>query len=289
MVLRKAFYLFCILALLAGSSHIALADSMTDVEAFFSREESPSGIIEVPGRGPMRYYAQNDTLWGGLIYEKENTGTKRPFRDSGCSPTALAMAVASIVPAEELSRISDYAKRAYSLCSCSLNKARCTHNHTRYVLTTQRDFERFLPLVFGDFATGNNIRGVISRATSPGTASAYLSHIAAVYGLTMRIETSYDKAREFVGKDNSAVVVLAGRSSAFTTIGHYMFLAGQDDEYMYILDPLCRKSYTKYPYGSKLKVLQPGLVRMKHLNYAIGDFGSFIVLERPAAVEGPAA
>ena len=280
---KRTFLLFCALVLLLGSAHAAQADSMTDMEAYFSQDEGYSGLVEVPGSGLVRYYDQNDPLWGDLIYEKEGASTKLPFRDSGCSPSALAMAVAWLMPGEELSRIADFAKREYSLCSCSLSKARCTHSHTRYVLTTQRDYERFLPLVFGDFAAGNNTTGVVSRTTSPGTASAYLQHIADVYGLTLRFEKAYAKIRDLVGRKDTAVVALAGSHGAFTTVGHYMFLAGKDEKYMYILDPLYRKGYNKFPNGYKLTVVQPGLVAMPH-NYAyIGDFGSFIVLEKPEA------
>lgn len=288
MAFRKTILILCVSVLIFGAIQGSLADSMTDVEAYFSQDEGYSGLVEVPGSGLVRYYAQNDPLWGDLIYEKEGVSTKRPFRDSGCSPTALAMAVAALIPGEQLSRIADFAKREYSLCSCSLSKARCTHNHTRYVLTTQRDYERFLPLVFGDFAARNNTRGVTSRTTSPGTASAYLQHIADVYGLTLRFEKSYDKIKDLVGQENTAVVVLAGRHGAFTTVGHYMYLAGKDEKYMYILDPLSRKGYNKFPNGYKLTVLQPGLVAMPHNFSYIGDFGSFIVLEKPAPSAEPA-
>lgn len=281
--LRKTVLILCVSVLALGYAHVSFADAMTDMEAFFSNKESVSGIIDVPERGPMRYYAQNDELWGALAYEKENTNTRRPFRDSGCSPSALAMAVASLVPGEELGKIASQAKQPYSLCSCSVTKARCTHNHARYVLTSQRDFERFLPLIFGDFAIGNNQQGVVSRSTSAGTGTAYLQKIADVYGLSMRTVNNYKDVCPLVGKEGTAVVALAGKGGAFTNTGHYVFLASQDDEFLYILDPLQRTDYHGYKNGSKIQVVRPGLVVLKHINNSAAKFGSFIVLEKPAS------
>ena len=277
--LKKMVLVWCVSVLVLGSAHVSFADAMTDMEAYFSQQESYSGLVDVPGRGKMRYYAQNDSLWRDLAYEKEDTSSRRPFRDSGCSPSAMAMAVASLIPEDQLSVISKYAKREYSLCSCSLNKARCTHSHTRYVLTSQRDFVRFLPLVFGDFAAGNNTLGVVSRSSAVGTGSAYLAQIAKVYGLSFRTTNDYLEVRNLVGKKDTAVVALAGKHGAFTTTGHYIFLASKDKDNMYILDPMLRKNYRGYPKGSKLTVIQPGLVSMKHKDNGIADFSGFIVLE----------
>ena len=281
--LKKLVLVWCVSVLVLGNAHVSFADAMTDVEAFFSAQESYSRMIDVPGRGLMRYYAQNDSLWGDLAYEKEDTSSRRPFRDSGCSPSSLAMAVASLIPEESLSVISRYAKREYSLCSCSINKARCTHSHTRYLLTTPRDFARFLPLVFGDFAAGNNTLGVVSRSSAVGTGGAYIAQIAKVYGLNLRTLKNYQDARKLVGKKNTAVIALAGRHGAFTTTGHYIFFAAKDKDNMYILDPMLRKNYRGYPKGSKLKVIQPGLVAMRHKDNGIADFSSFIILEKKAS------
>ena len=277
---RKTALVLCAAVLLTGYAHVSFADAMTDMEAFFSRKESLSGMMDVPGKGPMRYYAQNDELWGALCYEKENTNTRRPFRDSGCSPSSLAMAVAALIPAEELPKIGNYAKTPYSLCSCSLTKARCTHSHTRYVLTSQRDYERFLPLVFGDFAIGNNQQGVVSRASAAGTGTAYLGKIAEIYGLNMRTLTNYRDVKDLVTRKDVAVVALAGKGGAFTTTGHYVFLAGADDEFLYVFDPMLRTDYHGYKNGSKLQVVKPGLVALKHIHNSAAQFGSFIVFER---------
>lgn len=282
--LRKTVLALCVFALILGCAHVSFADAMTDMEAYFSQEEGYSGLVEVPGFGEMRYYAQNDPLWRDLIYEKEDThASSRPFRDSGCSPTALAMAVANLVSADELSVIRQYAKHDFALCSCSVNKGRCTHSHTRYVISSQRDYERFLPLIFGDFAAGNNTLGVVSRSTAVGTGSAYLEKIAQVYGLSIRFVNDYSEAVELVGTKNASVMALAGKNGVFTTVGHYMYLAGKDGENLFIFDPLLRKNYRAYTNWSKVEVLQPGLVSMRHKDFWAAKFSYFIVLEKEAA------
>ena len=278
--LRRLALLLGVCVLLLGNAHVSFADDLTLIEAFFTRPEQYSGWIDVPGKGSVRYYAQNDPLWGALTYEREGTSQRRPFRDSGCGPTAAAMAVAALIPAEELSRVAAFAKRDYSLCPCSLNRERCNRAHARYVLTSERDFDRFLPLVFGDFATGNNTFGTCSRGEAQGTATGFLWDIAKVYGLDMRIVSDFGQALEAL-RSGSAVIATAGKSGAFTNTGHYVFLASADDERLYVLDPLRREEY-KTNQGKKLEILQPGLVALTYENVPAAAFGNFIIMDRKA-------
>ena len=90
---KKMAMLLCICVFLTGNAHVSFADDLTLAEAFFTKPEGYSGWINVPGKGLMRYYAQNDPLWAVLCYEREGTESRRPFRDSGCSPSAAAMAI----------------------------------------------------------------------------------------------------------------------------------------------------------------------------------------------------
>lgn len=264
---------FVLCVFLMGNAHICFADNLTLAEAFFTRPESVSGMIDVPGKGPMRYYAQNDALWGALVYEQGDVSSSRPFRDSGCGPTATAMAIAALVPESGLRRISDYAVTPYALCECSVNNARCNHRHGRYLLTSDRDYARFLPLIFADFATGNNTFGVYSRGAAIGTSSGFIKSVAAAYGLDYRYIADYDEAVDAL-KSGSAVVAAASRGGAFTNTGHYVFLAHMDEEKLYILDPLCRTEY-KTTGGNKLEIIQPGLVALTHENVRAAQLNGF--------------
>ena len=277
--LKRWALLFCVCVLWMGNAHVSFAvDDLTQMEAFFARQESYSGLVTVPGRGTMRYYAQNDPLWGALTYESGGTSTRRPFRDSGCGPSAGAMAIASLIPEEDFSLIAAHAKQEYSLCSCSVNKAKCNHRCARYVLTSQRDFVRFLPLVFGDFATGNNDFGTVSRSSAVGTSSGFLFDIARVYGITVTSVSGYADAIAAL-RAGDAVVGLAGKGGAFTNSGHYVLLASIDDEKLYILDPLRRTEY-KTNNGKKIEIIQPGVVALTHANVPVAQFSGFLVFHK---------
>lgn len=277
-LIRGAALLISLCVFLGETAHISFADDLTLMEAFFTRPEVYSGMVEVPGRGLMRYYAQNDPLWGALAYERAETPSRRPFRDGGCGPTAGAMAIANLVSEDELPAIAAYAKQGYSLCSCSLNKEKCNKRHARYVLTTQRDFVRFLPLVFGDFATGNNVFDVYSRGESQGTGTGFLYEIAKAYGVSITATEDYNAAVLAI-EQGDTVVGHASRGGAFTNTGHYLLIAHIDDERVYILDPLCRTAYNTYQ-GKKIEVIQPGLVALTHSDYAAANIGMYFIFHK---------
>ncbi len=283
--------LVCIIicVFLWGSAPFAWADTLLSTEAFFAGQETVSGLVEVPGKGTMRYYAQNDGLWGGLIYEHANVKNSRPFRDSGCGPAAIAMAVAQLVPPEQLSSITRLAKRSYSLCACSLNKSHCFRAHARYILTSQRDFVRFLPLVLGDYAAGNNTLGQVTRNSNVGTSNALGENIAQAYGLHYCVTKRYDEAIGAL-QSGAAVVALASKGGVFTNTGHYVVLAHVDADYLYVLDPLCREEY-KTNNSRKLNILQPGLVSLANKDMAgAAKFSSFMIFHaRGAFLESDSA
>lgn len=273
--IKRMAMLLCICVFMMANAHFSLADDLTMLEAFFSVQEGYSGYREVPGMGEMRYYAQNDPLWGALCYEKNDVSSRRPFRDSGCCPTALAMVIFNKVEEEKLSLISTAVKYDFSLCSCSLNKIRCNKNHERYYITSQRDYNRFLPLIFGDYATGNNLNGTYSRNQSPGTSSGFMGEIAEIYGLTMR--TTADIKEAFLALDEgNGVIALAAAGGAFTDTGHYVMLAHYDEQKLYILDPLYRTKY-KTRNSKKLEIIQPGCVALTHENIKYAQLTRFYI------------
>ena len=281
---RKLAGTICLCVFLLADAHACFADDYTETEMYFSQAETYSGFIDVPGRGPLRYYAQNDPLWARLIYEHPDNNARRPFQDGGCGPTAAAMAVASLVPEEKLAKIADYAIRPYSLCPCSLNKDKCDGHHARYILTSARDFSRFLPLVYGDFAAGNNTMGDLSRGNTIGTNSSFMLCLAKIYGLELTVTNDFQKAVEAV-KRGDAVVTTAGRGGAFTNTGHYVFMASADDEKIYFLDPLYREEY-KTNRSKLLQIIQPGLVALKYEDVHAAILNSFFIFHLP---EGSAA
>lgn len=269
-----------ILCLTAHSSVLfcCAEDDMTLTEAFFARPESVSGWVHVPGKGVMRYYAQNDALWEGLTYERKTSAKMRPFGDGGCCPSAVAMAIRQLVPDAELGNIMLSAKEPYSFCACSLNRGKCGRNHARYIPTSVRDFDRFLPLIFADFATGNNIYGALSRSEAKGTSTSFVHHLVNVYGLKVSITTDYDTAIQAL-KDGKAVVAHSRAGAAFTNTGHYVTLAHVDENRLYVLDPMCREEYNTTE-GKRIEIIQPGLVSLTHENVRYAGMGSFLIFSK---------
>ena len=276
-----------VLAIFAAQPSVLFCLAERDIletEAYFDHQESLSGLVDVPYRGNMFYYAQNDSLWKTLVYETRESQKSRPFGDGGCAPSAVGMAIANMVSGDELDKVQAYAKIPYSICPCSVNRYKCRNDHARYLLTSVRDFERFLPLVFADFAAGNNTLGVTSRSEDKGTSTGFVHHLASVYGLSVSITTDYRLAVEAV-KNGRSVVAHSRAGSVFTNTGHYIFLASADDERMYVLDPLCREEYTGKN-SKKLTIMQPGLVTFRHEDVSIAGFGGFMIFSEEAAVPG---
>lgn len=278
---RTCCMLLC-MVLLWGDALFACADQYLDSERYFAGNESASGWIQVPGVDePMRYYAQNDTLWENLIYEKKGVEKVRPFRDSGCGPSALAMAIRKLVDADKLPLIGEYASTPYTLCECAINKALCARHRGRYTITSQRDYERFLPLILADFACGNNTFGVYSRSAAQGTAIGYIPKVCQVYGLECTVTSSFDDAMAAIKNENQTVIALAGTGGCFTNTGHYVFIAHADEEKLYFLDSLCRTEYNTN-HANKLTIIQPGLVTLKFDDLRFARFSNYIILTAPS-------
>lgn len=264
----------------------ASADDMLESESVFMADTRYSRLISVPERGDVYYYAQNDPLWGNLIYEQANSSTKRPFRDSGCSPSAAAMALRVILPEEALPAICGYAKRPYALCTCSLNTAACIWKHVRFQLNAQKDIVKYLPLILGDFATGNNVFGVKGRGANAGTSSGYLNSMETIYGIRVTTTTDFSTAREAVN-NGCGVVVHVGAGGVFTNTGHYVLLASVTDSTVYFLDPLQRDTYTMDK-RKKLTVVEPGLVALSMKDLSSANIGGYMIFSNEESPSGTA-
>ena len=271
-------FIWLVFAALFPPGPIALADDeVTLTEIRFGAEETLSCWVDVPGRGKTRYYAQNDGLWIDLIYESPTSTKKRPFGDGGCNPTALAMAVRMLVDEKDLPLVASDASRPFSLCNCSLNKNACGYGHARYYLTSPADYDRFLPLVFADYACGNNVNSVRSRSEAKGTVGGYMKYVCAAYGLDLVSVSDQKTGLAAVGEENTAVIAYCASGGAFTTVGHYVVIAWADEENVYFLDPLCREVY-KTNNSSHVHIIQPGLVYMKRSELRYAGISGYIII-----------
>ena len=233
-----------------------------------------SGKVTTEPLGEMMVYFQNDEPWNLMRYESAKTSIFRRFGGGGCGPTAAAMVIANLVDVNDLPRLAEYTRDGLptQFCSCSVNRVYCNHLHVPYHLQTAEQYLRYLPVVMADFAAGNNTWNVNSRPTnSRGSNMKFLEPLCEIFDLTLVTEGNIQDALEMMqGKTGDAMVVCCAlRGSPFTSTSHYVVVAGVDDEYFYVLDPLFREEEYDDPYKAIDAVLAPGVVRIRLENWRL--------------------
>ncbi len=244
-----------------------------------------SGYVSVENVGRWMRYTQNDPLWKKLVFETQTCARKRPFGDGGCGPTAVAMAVVNLVEKEDLCKLSAFASSpfGFTFCSCSVNDYWCSGKHLQYRLTEPDDYVRYLPLAVASFATGNNIWGVQGRTSGFGTSMRYLENLCQVFDLSLTQTYQIQETLAFLKKEHTiAIACTSGYGSPFTKTSHFVVLAGVDDDYLYVLDPLQRDNYRDLDRKSYLEVITPGLVRIKLDNATQCCLAPIYLLQRAA-------
>jgi len=247
------------------------------------RRKSTSGIRAVGSLGYFQLYSQNDPLWESFRYETRGSKKKRSFGDGGNGPTAVAMAIANMVPINELSRLYGYARSSsgFTFCTHSVNEFFCNRLHAQYQIQTPKEFLRYLPIAIASFTTGNNLWGQEARAADKnGSSMAYLPYIAGIYGLDLRVSLELSDALEALRQGGMVICVTGGRQSPFTSGSQYVVLAGMDAEGVYILDPYGRSSYPRNATRRVLEVLTPNAVRVRHRDIDQIGLNSFFILTR---------
>lgn len=224
--------------------------------------QGTSHTVNVPGRGEMQYYAQNDPVWARMRYEARGSNQARIFGQGGCGPTSMAMAIANLVPEQSLGGISAYAKleNGFTFCTCSVNQYFCNHTHAQYKLEAPSEFKRYLPVAMASFATGNNIWGESSRTDSGGTSAAFMKRVAEAYGLYFTLTKDRELALSALEDGAMVVASTGGSSSPFTGGGHYLTLASVYEGKLYILDPYLKEDYSKTDRKHLLTQIEPGLL-----------------------------
>ena len=224
---------------------------------------SQNGMIRLPGRGQAVVYAQNDSQWSGFRFETPGSGKKRPFEDGGAGPTAVAMAVAALVPQEELPRLGGYAgaSEGFTFCACSANRYYCNRLHAQYQIQSPEEYLRYLPMAMADFASGNNMWNLSCRDQSSGTNLRFIEYVAGAYGLSLRASPHLSDALEALGQ-GAVVVAATNRTNAFSKGGHYVVLAAADDQFVYVLDPFRRDGYRATDREGSVELVAPGVSRV---------------------------
>lgn len=252
---------FFLLALLVSACASAEQDPAQDV--IYSR------IIDVPGVGAMQYYAQNDPLWSDAFYEPFANDNFRRFGSGGCGPTAAAMAVTMHLSGDDLLLLNNSTRTkdlGFPYCVCSVNGHQCAYDHDRIVPATAEEFTERLPIIIGNYATGNNPRREKFRDHEPGTSYHLFESIANAYGLPYKRTRLWETASGLI--ESGWCAITAVTQGVFTNSSHYLIIIHIDEEWLYILDPLLRTDYNELDKDHILNVIEPGLVRVSltHLN-----------------------
>ena len=251
--------------------------SLTQME--LDARETQNGVSQVGPAGELMIYAQNDPLYALMHYESAiRNGVHRDFGGGGCGPTAMAIIIANVVDREKLPLIGQHAKNELGnlFCTCSVNRVYCDHTHVPYQLKTPEEYLRYLPVAVADFAAGNNEwEYVARRVDSQGTNIKFVDFLCQAYGITAEpvsgLETALEMMKEKTGK--GLILTSALRGSPLTNSSHFVIIAGVDEEYFYIIDPMRRteEEYLKTDKRGILELVSPGVVRIKLADYGRSD------------------
>ena len=230
-----------------------------------------NGMVDAGPAGQLMYYAQNDPVYDRMRYESAiRHDVHRDFGGGGCAPTAMAIIAANLVDAQKLPSLGWYAldPQGTLFCACSVNRVYCDHTHVPYQLKTVQEYLRYLPIAMGDFAAGNNAwEFVARRPNTQGTNIQFVDYVCDIYDLSRMPVSGLDAALDLMKQKTGEGLMLTGalRGSPYTNNSHFVVLAGVDEEYMYILDPLRRTEaeYAKTDSRSILEVLSPGVTRIR--------------------------
>lgn len=261
-------------AVLGPNTPGALAEAET---AFYNR------VIDVPGIGAFPYYAQNDPRWARALYEPANSEYRRTMAVGGCGPSAAAIAIARQLSPEEIAGIAEYARnpeKGFQFCSCAVNNyyhSGREDGHERYTARTVEDFTTYLPVIFANYATGNNTWRRTLR-TENGTQVLLFELLAADYGLEYKAIRDWEDALPELEAGASLITTVT--EGPFTESSHFLCVAGVSNGFIYLLDPMMREKY-ELDKQHLLEVVEPGLVRARMSDFKRLELHGFYMLKRP--------
>lgn len=266
LILTRKHFLLALVFLLLLPARVLAQDA-----CFIDTSDAWPGQVTVPGRGAMRYYAQNDPTWSLMTYRFPHQETEPRFSGAGCVPTALANLIANLVEPEQLPAIDAYSYRdeGFFICPCSMNRFDCDRTHTRYRLTTVQDFDQFFCLAVGSYLSGNN------PASDYACGTLYMAApLLRIYGLRfVLVDENLSLAAQAVAQEGAlALMLVGGPDCPYTSGGHALVLCAVDGESYYFLDSFRRE---EYPLDTKgiLRMIEPGVTAVRRDR--VGDLGAY--------------
>ncbi|MDO5022404.1 MAG: C39 family peptidase [Eubacteriales bacterium] len=255
MLNKRIISMFLSLLMLIGS-YASFAESE---EQKLKQRESYTRIIEVPGR-KLVYMAQNSPEWADLIFSEKGAKQLKRFGESGCTPTAISLAILNMVPMEKLSLLSTPLKKPVQIDTKSITRDFGQKQGTRFLIETDEDYFRYFPAIVAGWACGNNNYSI----KRPGSHSYYKT-LLNLYGLKYFTTRDINECIEVIKKGGIVVTSSGGDKTPIAPkFGHYFLLVGADDEYVYIMDNYFRGD-EGYPDDKKhlLEIVDHGIARFK--------------------------
>ncbi len=272
-------------------------DDLAAKEALLARADANNNrVIEVPRKGPVQYYAQNNPFWSEMEYEETGSPSYRVFGDGGCCPTSAAIAIGAHLTDDELTAVLACSKgQGYGITVKNMNPDRSRKDDGVYWFTEGAELRSYLPLVFGSFACGNNKLGRSWRAkpkqwqvSAGGTSHEFVPELCKIYGLDcFQVTGRYNMDwLSYVRQGATAVALSNTQWQPFVKgKGHYVAIVAADDQYLYIMDPQDKASYERdEKLYHILEVVEPGLLRVKLEDYPLCMFGLLWII-RPQTAE----
>ena len=164
-----------------------------------------------------------------------------------------------------------------------MNQFHCQSYHVKYHPTKPEEFQRYLPILIGNMATGNNCWGLKARGTNWGSSLNYLEKLADGFGLQIEKNTDLHETVAALQDHSKQRLALtcATWGSPFTLSSHFEVMCYADDEWVYFLDPLRDNNYAKNRTGSLIDVVAPGVVRISLDKVYDCNISSYYIVERP--------
>ncbi len=208
------------------------------------------------------YYAQNDSIWNRMIFESQGSGKYRPFGDGACAPTSLSIVLANLVKGNTLTKLLKAGKSDFRFCTCSVNPLYHKGTHEMYTVESEEQLRRYLPIIVGNYATGNNLSGTKFRGSGYGVKSALFASLAGVFSLEYKITQDVSVLEYAIA--NGGMAISLSKASPLTSSSHYLVIADISGEYVYLLDPYLRAD-KDYSLSSSMFFEQysPGLLKIK--------------------------
>lgn len=257
-MLRKSVFVALLISLLTALGQCEQSEHMLT----YSRKINISMVDST-----LYYYAQNDPLWASSLYEPKGSQDYRDMSIGGCGPVAAAIAISNQLPTNDLPRILSSAlnpEGGFQFCSCSVNGYRHRGEHTLFSPKSADEYQKYLPVIFASYATGNNTRRLKFRKEGRATSIALFESLSEAYGLEYKAYHEWEKAYDALQEGCSVITTVT--KGIFTETSHYLVIANANEEWIYIMDPSMRERYPR-DYHGLLEIVEPGLVRAK-----ISDF-----------------